>query len=332
MRIIIPMAGQGTRLRPQTLTLPKPLFPIANKSIVEHLIALITQNLSDIESVHFVIHPSFGAKVEERLMWLGEQYQLSVSLHYQQEALGTAHAVYQVGDALSGPLFIAFADTLFISSFQFDPNLDGVIWCKEVENPRQFGVIFLDSDGYITRLVEKPEQPESNLAITGVYYIKEGERLRSKILHLLENDIRSKGEYQLTDALMLMIQEGARMRPETLQEWLDCGNRKAILETQKVWFDHYPPLLNREIEGSIVIPPVCIHESALLQNCVIGPYVSIGPNVRIINSVIQHSIIREGAVIEKAIIHQSLIGAYAEVKGKERMLDLSDYSRYGEVE
>jgi glucose-1-phosphate thymidylyltransferase len=326
------MAGKGTRLRPQTLTLPKPLYPIGDKSIVEHLITLVKKTIPQIDEVHFVIHPTFGPEVEKQLTHLGERYQMQTYLHYQEEQLGTAHAIYQAKDALSGPILIIFADTLFISEMQIDPNLDGIIWCKEVEDPRQFGVVFLNTDGHIIHLVEKPEHPESNLAITGIYYLKNGELLKSKIEQLLRQNIKSKGEYQLTDALQFMIQEGARMGVATIQEWLDCGSRDALLATQSVWFRYFPPPEPPKKEGVTIIPPVFLHHSATLSECTIGPYVTVGPNARITRSIIQHSIIREGAVIENALFHHSLIGAHAEIKGKERVFDLSDYSRFYEVE
>ena len=208
MNIIVPMAGMGKRMRPHTLTTPKPLVPVAGKPIVEHLVEDIAKMLKEpIDTIGFVIG-RFGNEVEQQLLNIATRVGAKGKIYYQDEALGTAHAVRCAGECLTGPIVIAFADTIFKADFQPDPSADGVIWVSKVDNPKQFGVVKYTADLTITDFVEKPQTFVSDLAIIGIYYAKDGGRLKKEIDYLIDNDIKEKGEYQLTNALENMKNQG----------------------------------------------------------------------------------------------------------------------------
>ncbi|MCS7073667.1 MAG: nucleotidyltransferase family protein, partial [Bacteroidia bacterium] len=224
MKVIVPMAGLGKRLRPHTLTTPKPLLPIAGKPIVERLVEdIVSIYQGNIEEIAFIIG-DFGSAVEQQLKQVAYELGAKARICYQSEPLGTAHAIWQAKEALDGEIIIAFADTLFRANFVLDKTKDGIIWVKALEDPRNFGVVKLNEQGVITELIEKPETPVSNLAIIGIYYIKDGAWLRKEIQYLLDNKILGKGEYQLTDALEHMKAQGARFGAGEVSEWMDCGN------------------------------------------------------------------------------------------------------------
>ncbi len=336
VKLIIPMAGMGTRLRPQTLLTPKPLFPIAGKPIVEHLVRFLVKELPQnlkVSEVNFIISPNFGEKIEAQLQGIAADLGIQGNIRYQEVALGTAHAVYSAKDSLRGNLIIAFADTLFIADLNAvgKENNDGIIWTKEVEDPRQFGVVITNSEGYIVDMEEKPENPKSNLAIIGVYYLKDGEALKKEIEYLLENDIKSKGEYQLTDALFNLTKKGKKIIPGQVSRWMDCGNRNAVLDTTKEWLSLFHP--NSEIsenailENSVLIPPVYIGENVKIKDSVVGPYVSVEKNASISKSVIAESIVKSEAKVEGMHLQRSILGEKSEVKKQAETLDISDFSR-----
>jgi glucose-1-phosphate thymidylyltransferase len=232
MKIIVPMAGLGKRMRPHTLTIPKPLIPVAGKPIVQHLVEDITKVCHEkVDEIAFVVG-NFGIEVENQLIAIAESQGAKGSIYYQDEPLGTAHAILCAAPALKGKVVIAFADTLFKTEMIADTeNSDGIIWVSKIEDPRMFGVVKLDGSGIITDFVEKPATFVSDLAIIGIYYIKDGENLRAEMQHLIDNNIRDKGEYQLTNALENMKLKGKKLRAATVQEWLDCGNKDATVFT-----------------------------------------------------------------------------------------------------
>ena len=331
MNIIIPMAGMGKRMRPHTLTTPKPLLPIAGKPIVQRLVEGIAKVVDQqINEIAFVIGRNFGQEVEAHLIEIANNLGAKGTINYQDEALGTAHAVYCAEQALEGDVIVAFADTLFRADFKLDTSADGTIWVQEVEDPRAFGVVQLDDSGYIVDFVEKPENPESNLAIIGIYYFKDGARLKSEINYLLSNDIKEKGEYQLTNALDRMKDDGLKFAPGKVIEWWDCGNKNATVFTnQRVLANANgevlisPDLTN---DSSEIIEPCFIGKNVKLVNAKIGPYVSIGDNTVIENSVIENSIIQTNAKLVNAQLVNSMIGNYVEFDGKANQLSISDYS------
>ncbi len=331
MRLIIPMAGQGKRLRPHTLSTPKPLFKLIGKSVVAHLCELLRKQLQKpFESIYFVVHRRFGSQNEKTLLNLAEQLDAEGYIVYQDQPLGTAHAIHCASNALEGEVLIAFADTLFFSNFQPNSHVDGCLWVKEVEDPSAFGVVQLDEQGYITNLVEKPEVPPSHLAIVGIYYIKEGKWLEEGINYLLKEGIKSKGEYQLTDALMWMVRQGAKLVPAPVEQWMDCGNKNAILDTQKKLFqqgNYHQIAPSVKQEHCLIIPPVYIQEGAIIKDAVIGPFVSIEENAMIEKAIIQNTIVKSGARIKNVVLENSIVGSCAVVEGASQQLDISDFSR-----
>jgi glucose-1-phosphate thymidylyltransferase len=335
MKIIIPMAGMGKRMRPHTHTTPKPLLPIAGKPIVQRLVEDLAAVAGEaVEEVAFVIGPSFGEKVEQRLIEIAKNVGAKGTIHYQEEALGTAHAILCAGSALSGRIIVAFADTLFRAEMTLDRDCDGVIWVNKVDDPRPFGVVKLDDKGLITEFVEKPQEFVSDLAIIGIYYFADGERLRREMQYLIDNDIKDKGEYQLTNALENMKQQGARFKSGTVDVWMDCGNKNAMVDTNtKVlgFVKDEKGLVSDNVRNtnSVIVPPCSIGDDVVLINSVVGPNVSIEKGTTISASVVRNSIIRPGVTISEAVIDNSMIGERALIKGRPIDLSLSDDSTLG---
>lgn len=327
------MAGIGKRMRPHTLTVPKPLLPIAGKPIVHRLVQDLAEMVDDpIEKIAFIVGSDeryFGKEVQQKLKEVAQSLGAEGLICHQNEALGTAHAVYCAKEALDGNVIVAFADTLFRADFKVDSSVDGTIWVQEVEDPRAFGVVQLDDDGVITDFVEKPENPESNLAIIGIYYFKDGNKVKSEIEHLLDNDIKEKGEYQLTNVLDSLKDQGKKFVPGQVIEWWDCGNKNATVNTnQRVLVNAKNSLVSSTVEtnNAEIIEPCFIGENVRLTNVKVGPYVSIGDNSSISDSVIENSIIQENTSITNANLTNSMIGNYVEFDGKSNEVSISDYS------
>lgn len=335
MKIIVPMAGMGKRMRPHTHTTAKPLLPIAGKPIVQRLVEDLAAVAGEpVEEVAYVIHPSFGAAVEKDLLTIAEKVGAKGSIHYQEVALGTAHAILCAEKALSGRVIVAFADTLFRAQLKLDKDCDGVIWVNKVDDPRPFGVVKLDGDGIITEFVEKPQEFVSDLAIIGIYYFADGERLRMEMQYLIDNDIKEKGEYQLTNAMENMKRKGARFKAGAVDVWMDCGNKNAMVDTNtKVlgFLKDAKDLVSAKLKSthSVVIPPCFIGDDVTLVNSVVGPYVSIEKGSTVTNSVVRSSILRGGVRVQNAVIDNSMLGERAVVTGHALDLSLSDDSTIG---
>jgi len=335
MQIIIPMAGKGKRMRPHTLTTAKPLIPVAGKPIVQRLVEDITKVCGEkVEEIAFVIAPDFGKEVESNLIRVAESQGAKGSIHYQTEALGTAHAIMCAKDALKGKTVIAFADTLFKADFVMNTEEEGVIWVQKIKDPSQFGVVKLNKEGIITDFIEKPLEFVSDLAIIGIYYFKDGVNLKNELQYLLDNDIREKGEYQLTNALENMKQKGVKFKPGQVNEWLDCGNKNSTVYTNQrvLEFDKGKAFLkgkNLKNSNSIIIEPCYIGDDVELNNCIVGPHVSIGSKSVISNSIVKNSILQKETKVQSAHIENSMLGIAAEVIGKAVDLSLSDYSQIG---
>lgn len=331
MKIIVPMAGRGSRLRPHTLTVPKPLIPIGGKPIVQRLVEDIAKVAGEnIEEIAFIIG-DFGAEVEESLLKIAEKLGAKGSIYVQDKPLGTAHAIKCAEQSMQGDVVVAFADTLFRADFELDTNSDGVIWVKAVEDPSAFGVVKLDNEGYITDFVEKPKEFVSNLAIIGIYYFKSAEKLMEEINYIMDNNISSGGEFQLTTALENLRQKGAKFSLGKVDDWMDCGNKNATVETnskilnyEKEEFSKFPD--SAKIENSLIIPPCFIGENVEIQNSKIGPFVSIGKNTKVCNSNISNSLIQEDTKINHGNLFNSMIGNSAEYYGVSREISLGDYS------
>lgn len=332
MNIIIPMAGKGTRLRPHTLTVPKPLIPVAGKPIIQRLVEDLAGSYSGpIEEIAFIVG-DFGPEVERELVGIAEALGAKGKIYRQEKALGVGHAIYCAWESLTGPCMIAFADTLFKADFAFDASADGVIWVQKVKDPSSFGVVRLDAEGYITELVEKPATFVSDLAIVGIYYFREGEKLRAALHHVITNEIKEKNEFQLTTALEHLKNSGVRFRTGEIEEWLDCGNKEAILYSNERMLEFHrdkglvsPKAL---IENSVIIPPCFVGDNAVVRNAVIGPYVSVGNNSTVENTVITNSIIQNKSQIKNAVLENSMVGNVSKFIGSKDELNLGDYSHF----
>ncbi len=333
MQIIIPMAGKGKRMRPHTLTTAKPLIPVAGKPIVQRLVEDITKVCGQkVEEIAFVIAPDFGKEVEENLVKVAESQGAKGRIYYQTEALGTAHAIMCAKDAIKGKTVVAFADTLFKADFVMNTEEEGVIWVQKIEDPSQFGVVKLNAEGVITDFIEKPTEFVSDLAIIGIYYFKNGDYLKSELQYLLDNNIREKGEYQLTNALENMKQKGTKFKPGQVTEWLDCGNKNSTVYTNQrvLEFDKGNPQLkgkNIKNNNSVILEPCYIGDEVELNNCIVGPHASIGSKSVISNSIVKNSILQKETKLHSAIIQNSMLGIAAEVKGRGADLSLSDYTQ-----
>lgn len=332
MNIIVPMAGRGSRLRPHTLTVPKPLVPVGGKPIVHRLVEDIAAVCTDkIDEIAFVIG-DFGDAVEKELLDVAAKLGAKGSIHYQDQPLGTAHAVLCAKEKLVGPTVVAFADTLFKADFKIDPNDDGILWVKQIEDPSAFGVVKLNPAGEIVDFVEKPKEFVSDLAMIGIYYFKDGGRLRKELEFLIDNNIIKGGEYQLPDALRRLTESGYKFKPGEVSEWLDCGNKEVTVHTnQRVLEYDLAKGINLVAASSkqtnaIIVEPCFIGENAVIENSVIGPHVSIGANSVVSNSVIVNTNIQSNTTIKNANIHNSMIGSFATYNGLARDLSIGDYS------
>ncbi len=325
------MAGMGKRMRPHTLTVAKPLIPIAGKPIVQRLVEDIVKVCQDkVDEIAYIIHPAFGKATEENLIKVAESLGAKGTIHYQEEALGTAHAILCAKSALTGNVVVAFADTLFRADFKLDNSAEGIIWVKQIDDPRQFGVVQLNANGDITNFVEKPQEFISDLAIIGIYYFKDGEYLSRELQHLLDNDIKDKGEYQLTNALENMQKKGTLFKPGTVNDWLDCGNKTITVQTNQRYLDFIgnERLVANTVKqvNSVIIQPSYVGENVVLENAVVGPHASVGDNTTIRNSVISNSIVQTNSTIVNQIITNSMIGNHVTLSGKAQDVSIGDYT------
>ncbi|HJN64331.1 MAG: sugar phosphate nucleotidyltransferase [Flavobacteriales bacterium] len=325
MKIIVPMAGRGSRLRPHTLTIPKPLILVAGKPIVQWLVEDIVKVCGKkVDEIAFVIG-DFGKEVEESLVKVAEGLGAKGSIYYQDEPLGTAHAILCAKDSLEGNCVVAFADTLFKADFTLDGSRDGIIWVSQIDDPSAFGVVKLNEENIITDFVEKSETFISDLAIIGIYYFNNGEYLRSELQYLLDNNIKDKGEFQLTNALENMKNKGTKFSSGKVEEWLDCGNKDATIYTNERVLEYNGNLINDSVQiiNSEVIPPCFIGANTIIKNAKIGPHVSLGGNTVVENSVINKTIIQNDSMITNAKLSNSMIGNHVNFDGKNTQQEVS---------
>jgi glucose-1-phosphate thymidylyltransferase len=333
MKIIVPMAGRGSRLRPHTLTIPKPLIPIAGKPIVHRLVEDIAGVLNQpIDEVAFIIHESFGKKVEEDLIAIAEKLGAKGTIYYQNEALGTGHAIMCAKESLDGPAVIAYADTLIRADFDLDTSADSVIWVKQVDQPEAFGVVNLNANGEIIELVEKPKEFVSDLAVIGIYYFKEISVLRNELQSVLDNNIIHGGEYQINDGIKQMMAKGMKFVPGKVDEWMDCGNKDVTVETngRMLGFLHndgenlISPSVR--IENSTIIEPCFIDDDVVLINSVVGPNVSLGKATHLTDVKIKNSLVQTHVHIKNANLDNAMIGNHASFDGNFTSISIGDYS------
>ncbi|MEO1023404.1 MAG: sugar phosphate nucleotidyltransferase [Bacteroidota bacterium] len=329
MKLIIPMAGRGTRVRPHSHTVPKPLLPVAGTMIVERLLETFIRTLDrEITEVVYILGPDFGQAIRDELAAMSTRNQVKATFRVQEVALGTAHAVACANEDLDGEVIVSFADTLFDSKEKFNiEEADSVIWLKQVDDPSRFGVAVHEGET-ITGFVEKPQEFISDLAIIGVYYFKDGKELKRQLQRVMDEDIKGPGgEYFLTEALDHMIKEGQRFKVATVDEWLDCGTLPAWLETTGIITEKEQQNENgHAYPGTTIIPPVFIGPGVTLENCTIGPKVSIEEGAKITSTKLSNTIVRESAEIVNSEIQDSTIGAFTRVERLKGKIDIGDHS------
>jgi len=332
MNIVIPMAGKGKRLRPHTLSTPKPLIPVGGKPIVHRLIEDIAETVDDqIEQLAFVVG-EIDTDVEKKLIKIGQQFATQVKVYYQNEALGTAHAVWCAKEMLTGPTVVAYADTLFRAKFKINSNDEGILWVKQIDDPSSFGVVKLNDQQHIVSFVEKPKDFVSDLAMIGIYYFREGELLKKEIEYLIEHNIAKQGEYQLPDALKRLVDAGVIFKTGEVQEWLDCGNPTATIYTNKrvLELDQEKKRIFKakslQIEHSLIIQPCFIGENANIINSVVGPHVSIGANTTLIDTRIQNTLIGSSSVLKNVVVKDSMIGSYVYLDNNWQRFSVGDHT------
>ena len=335
MKIIVPMAGRGSRLRPHTLSVPKPLVPVAGKPIVHRLVQDIAEVMDEpIDEVAFILgDPAFfGEDVVASLIELAEELGAKATIYRQDEPLGTGHAIMCAKDSLKGPAVIAYADTLIQANLDIDKNADAVIWVKKVENPSAYGVVKMNDQREIVELVEKPNDFVSDLAVIGIYYFKEVEVLKNELQKVLDNNIINGGEYQINDGIKGMMASGKIFKTGEVDQWMDCGNKKVTVETnQQVLLNEHAAGKNNvhskvDQSNSVIVQPCFIGEGVVLKNAVVGPYASIGDGSVIESAVISNSIIQHNTTISNVVLENSMIGSNVKYDGLAQDLSLGDYT------
>jgi glucose-1-phosphate thymidylyltransferase len=337
LKIVIPMAGWGTRMRPHTWSKPKPLVGVAGKTALEHLMDIF-KTVPDSQKTEyiFILGPYLG---ELQIPPFIEEHYPDINAHYviQAEMKGQSHALYLARQYLSGPMIMCFSDTLIETDFSFleREKSDIVAWVKAVPDPRRFGVAEVNQDGWVTRLIEKPQTMENNLALVGCYYFKSSEDLMSAIEEQMQRNLQLKNEFFLADAINIMLERHALMCAQKTDVWLDTGTIEATLETNRYFLEHMqadrltrspdsnPPALRMpDVKVNL---PVYIHETAEISNSEIGPYTSIGANCRISGSRIEDSIIEADCEIRNIALKGSMVGRQAVVRGKggKRVLSIN---------
>jgi len=326
-KIVIPMAGFGTRLRPLTWSKPKPLLPLAGGTVLDHLLDTF-RSAPDFDQAEFVfiLGPTMGDQIRN---YMAEHYpDRHVNYAVQPEMKGQSDAYWQARDYLHGPMLMAFADTLIEKDFSFlkteEKDIVGVV--KPVPDPRRFGVAEVNDKGAVTRLIEKPQAMSNNLALVGCYYFREAEDLISAIEEQIERNITLRGELYLVDAINILLERGFKMRTEKVETWLDAGTIDAVMTTNRYLLQHgrdnNPHLSN--LEDAIIFPPVNIHPDAAISSSTIGPNVSIGADTVVQGSTITDTIIGNGTQVTDSLLNTSLIGDHVTIKNQTGQYALGD--------
>ena len=333
------MAGRGSRLRPHTLTTPKPLVPVAGKPIVERLVEDIVRMLPEsVDKIAFVTG-RFGEESENALLEVAKRLGAEGRICYQDEPLGTAHAILCGEELLEGPVVVAFADTLFRADFTISADADGMLFTQKIEDPRAFGVVVTDEGGNITDYVEKPQKFVSDQAMIGIYSFKDGARLKKELQFLIDNNLLLAGEYQLPEALRNMTKNGLKFIPGEVSEWMDCGNKKVTVETNRRILnileeegrlhegDGVDPSAN--IIDSTIVPPCYIGPGVTIVRSVVGPHVSLGANTAVTNSTLQDCLIQGDTTIDNSVMDGAMVGAKASIVGTPLDVSIGDFSSIG---
>ncbi|MHC1782134.1 MAG: sugar phosphate nucleotidyltransferase [Anaerolineaceae bacterium] len=325
--IAIPMAGFGSRMRPQTWSKAKPLIALAGKTVLDYVLGQFTglEKTHELEYVFIV-----GPNQLDQIKTYSTQHHNDKTIHYvvQEEMRGQSDALHLARNYLTGPMLMSFSDTLIETGFDAlkQDALDGIIWVKKVADPRRFGVAEVGKDGLVTRLIEKPTDIVNNLALVGFYYFKEGAQLMNAIETQKAQGIQLKGEYFLSDAVSLMLKSGAKMRTNEIAVWLDAGLPSALLETNRHFLSHGHDTQDaaRLFPSACIVPPVYIHPEAVVENSVIGPHVSIGKGCRISGAVIKDSVIDSDTTVVNMLLQGSILGQKVQVSGKAVTANLGD--------
>lgn len=329
LRIVIPMAGFGSRLRPLTWSRPKPLVSLAGATVLDHLLKMF-ETVPDLETVEFVLILSPGQQPLIKAHMQKFYPRMKVLYLEQPEMKGQSDALWQARDVMQGPTLMVFSDTLIENSFEClrDEKLEAVAWVKAVPDPRRFGVAEVDSHQMVTRLIEKPNDVNNNLAVVGCYWFRDGKQLTAAIKEQAERNIQLKGEYFLTDAINIMLEHGLKMRVEQVKTWLDAGTCDALLDTNRYLLDHgrnnNPEAKVKE--GNVIVQPVFIHSEARVEGSIIGPYASIGAGAVVQGSSIKDSILSPGAHITNTHLEGSLVGHDVVMNGMIGKFNLGDTS------
>lgn len=329
MKIVIPMAGYGTRLRPHTWSKPKPLVTVAGKPVLGHVLDMFAA-LPSIDEVVFIVG-YLGTQVQD---FVAKAYPgLTARYVEQTEMLGQSHAVWLAREGLRGPMLLVFVDTLIDTDLSglASETAEAIAWVKAVPDPRRFGVAEVGSNGLVSRLVEKPQDLRNNLAVVGFYYLRQAERLITAIAAQMEQKQMLQGEYFIADALNILLQQGLKMRVQPVEVWHDCGKPDSLLGTNRYLLEHGRDnsAAVAQRPGVVVVPPVYVDPTATVAEAVIGPHVSIGAECEVRRSIVQNSIIDGGSQILDTALSASLIGRDARVVGRYRSLNVGDSSEVG---
>jgi glucose-1-phosphate thymidylyltransferase len=322
------MAGLGTRLRPHTWSKPKQLVSVAGKAVLGHVLETFA-TVPDYDKIELInIVGYLGEQIEA---YMKENYpQVKANFVTQEDPRGQSHAIYLARQYLHGPMLMVFADTLLETDLSFLANetADAVAWVKAVPDPRRFGVAVVGADGWVTQLIEKPQDKSNNLAVVGFYYFKSAEALISAIEEQMRRDIQLKGEYFLADAVNIMLERGLKMRVEKVDVWLDAGTVEALLETNHYLLEHARDnsALAAQRKGVVVVPPVFVDPSAKIENAVIGPHASIGADCHVLGSIVRNSILEDGAHVSNVILENSLIGPQAQIQSRAMVINAGDHT------
>jgi glucose-1-phosphate thymidylyltransferase len=321
MKVIIPLAGFGTRLRPHTYSRPKPLINVAGKPVLGHLL----DKLRPLPVDEFIFITGYlGDQIKE---YVSKNYGDTPSRYFVPEELnGQSPAILLAKEASSGPVLILFVDTIFEGDLSFLATTDAeaVAFVKEVGDPRRFGVAATNAQGLVTRFIEKPDSPDNRLAVIGMYYIRDSAALVDALETQVREGRRTKGEYNLTDGFQIMVDRGVKFQVAEVESWLDAGTAEAVLETNRLLLERGGNIAGLKAEGFVIIPPVYIHPPARITNSVIGPYVTLGANCEIDNCIIRDSIIDADTSIHNILLNHSLVGQHVDVKGGFRSLNVGD--------
>lgn len=329
LKIVIPMAGYGARLRPHTYSRPKQLIRMAGKLVLDHVLDTFSTIPDPTNSEFIFIVGYLGDKVEEYMRLAHPD--LNVRYVKQPEMRGQSHAIYLAKDYLDGPLLVVYADTLIETDFSFlnaEPS-SAVAWVKPVPDPRRFGVACLGEDGWVTRLVEKPVDVDNNLAVVGCYYFPNSLALLQAIEEQMQRNISLKNEFFLADAVNMMLEHGLKMRVENVDIWLDAGTPDDVLSTNRYLLEHGQDNSTEANahKNAVILPPVFIHPTAIVENSVIGPHAAIGASCNIQSSIIRDSIIEDHSTLTHVILEHSLIGQNVQIQGHAGILNIGDQTQ-----